>query len=193
MKSTSYLFLALLTTAAHAAEYQIDASHSGAQFAVKHLMVSNVKGSFSKMSGTVTWDAKKPEATAINATIDVASVDTRNGDRDKHLKSADFFDAEKFPSMTFKSNKVYKQNNTWKVAGDLTLHGITKPVVLDIVEGPSNEIKDPWGMMRTGATAKTKINRRDFGLTWNKSMDSGGVVVGEEIDITLDIEITRKA
>jgi polyisoprenoid-binding protein YceI len=192
MKTAAWLLTLGFAAALSAAEYQIDPAHSGAQFSVKHLMVSNVKGGFSKMAGTVNWDPKKPETSSIAATIEVASVNTQNEQRDGHLKGADFFDTAKFPTMTFKSNKFYKQGNTWKVAGDLTLHGVTKPVVLDLVEGPGAEIKDPWGMMRTGATAKTKINRRDFGLSWNKNLDSGGVMVGEEIDITLDIEATRK-
>lgn len=189
------LFAGFLVAAAalSAAEYQIDTAHSGAEFSVKHLMVSNVRGQFSKVTGTVNWDAKNLAASSVKAVIDVNTVDTRDEKRDGHLKSPEFFDTAKFPTMTFESTKIYKQGSALKIAGNLTLHGVTKPVVLDVVEGPSAEIKDAWGNLRVGTTAKTRINRKDFGVSWNKSMDNGGVMVSEEVDVTLDIAMVRKA
>lgn len=171
--------------------YSIDTAHSSAQFSVKHLMVSNVRGEFNKMTGSVTWDDNNPAAIAIDATIDVNTISTREPKRDEHLKSPDFFDAAKYPAMTFKSTKVWKSAGKYQVAGNLTLHGVTKPVTLTL-EGPTAEVKDPWGMLRRGASATTTINRKDFGLGWNKALEAGGVMVGEEVQITLDIEATRK-
>jgi polyisoprenoid-binding protein YceI len=187
--------LALIATAgalAAAADYTIDSSHSSAQFAVRHLGVSNVKGQFSKIIGTVQFDAAKPAETKVNAVIDVATVDTRDEKRDGHLKGADFFDVAKFPTMTFTSTKAWMEGGTMKLAGNLTLHGVTKPVTLELSEKPA-EVKDPWGMMRVGTTATTKINRKDFGVTWNKALDNGGVMISDEVAITIDLEGTRKA
>ncbi|HPT27247.1 MAG TPA: YceI family protein [Bryobacteraceae bacterium] len=176
---------------AMAQTYTIDTAHSSAQFSVKHLMVSNVRGEFNKMTGSITWDDKNPAAVAIDATIDVSTISTREPKRDEHLKSPDFFDAAKYPTMTFKSTKAWKSDGKWRVAGNFTLHGVTKPVTLTL-EGPTAEVKDPWGMLRRGASATTAINRKDFGLGWNKALEAGGVMVGEEVQITLDIEATRK-
>ncbi|MCS7041247.1 MAG: YceI family protein [Bryobacteraceae bacterium] len=175
-----------------AQKYTIDASHSKAQFAVRHMMVSTVRGEFSKMQGWVEYDEKKPEAIRIEATIDAASINTGEPKRDEHLKSPDFFDVAKFPSITFRSKSAKKTPNGLAVTGDLTMHGVTREVVLN-VEGPSPEVRDPWGNYRRGATATTKINRKDFGLTWNALLETGGVAVGEEVSITIDVEAVRPA
>lgn len=172
--------------------YNIDTQHSSAQFKVRHMMIANVKGEFDKVSGTVEFDPANLGQSSVVATVDVASVSTRETDRDNHLKSPDFFDVAKYPTITFKSTKVHAAaNGEYKIAGELTIHGVTKPVTLD-VESVSDEVKDPWGFMRRGATAMTKINRKDFGMEFNIPLDAGGVVVGDHIDITLDIEMTRK-
>ena len=176
---------------AMAQTYTIDTAHSSAQFSVKHLMVSNVRGEFTKMTGTVNWDDANLANTSIDATIDVNTISTREPKRDEHLRSADFFDTAKFPSMAFKSTKAWKSGGKWQVAGYLTLRGVTKPVTLTL-DGPTAEMKDPWGLLRRGATATTTINRKDFGLTWNKALETGGLMVGEDIQITLDIAATRK-
>jgi polyisoprenoid-binding protein YceI len=187
--------MALLLAAAPAAlaqSYTIDGAHSKAQFSVRHMMVSNVRGEFTKMKGTVVYDEKNPAAIKIDATIDVASINTGEPKRDEHLKSPDFFDVAKYPTITFRSKSARKTANGLAVTGDLTIHGVTKEVVLQ-VEGPSPEVRDPWGNLRRGATATTKINRKDFGLTWNAALETGGVVVGEEVSITIDVEAMRPA
>jgi polyisoprenoid-binding protein YceI len=182
----------LLAGRAHAAAWEIDSSHSSAQFSVRHLMVSNVRGEFGKVTGTVDFDAKDPSKAKVEATIDAGTINTREQKRDEHLKSPDFFDVAKYPTITFKSKKVVAAGaGKLKVTGDLTIHGVTKEVTLD-VEGPAMETKDPWGNQRTGAQATTKINRKDFGLKWNKVLDGGGVAVGDEVTITIDVEMTKK-
>jgi polyisoprenoid-binding protein YceI len=189
------LMTALLTTAAAlpaTAVYDIDSSHSSAQFSVKHLMVSNVKGQFSKITGTVHYDPQNAGASKVEATIDASTVDTREAKRDAHLKTADFFDIEKFPTMRFVSKRVMPASpGKLKLLGDLTMHGVTREVTLD-VDGPTPEIKDQRGGMRAGASATTKINRKDFGLTWNRVLEAGGVTVGDEVLITIDVELIRK-
>jgi polyisoprenoid-binding protein YceI len=195
MQRKSILGLALALAAAplaFAQNYTIDGSHSKAQFSVRHMMVSNVRGEFSKIKGTVSYDEKNPAATRIEATIDVASINTGEPKRDEHLKSPDFFDVAKYPTITFISKSARKTANGLAVTGDLTIHGVTKEVVLQ-VEGPSPEVRDPWGNLRRGATATTKINRKDFGLTWNAALETGGVVVGDEVSITIDVEAVRQA
>ena len=172
--------------------YQIDPQHSAAQFKVRHMMISNVKGEFDRIRGTVDLDPADPTTAKIEAVIDVASISTREADRDAHLKSADFFDVEKFPEITFKSTGIVSHASGHKVTGDLTIHGVTKSVTLES-ESLSPEIKDGWGFLRRGLTAETQIDRRDFGLVFNMPMDGGGVVVGHDVHITLDLEITRKA
>jgi polyisoprenoid-binding protein YceI len=173
--------------------WQIDPAHSAAQFSVRHMMVSTVRGTFEKMSGTVLWDGKDITTASVEATIETASITTREPKRDAHLKSADFFDAAKFPRLTFKSVKIEPAGpGKAKMTGDLTIRGATKRAVFD-VEGPTPPIKDPYGNARVGATATTKINRQDFGVSWNGVLDAGGVVVGDEVTITVDIEIVRKA
>jgi polyisoprenoid-binding protein YceI len=185
--------LAAAPTLAHAAAYDLDAAHTKAGFRVKHMMVSNVKGSFQKLAGTVDYDEKAPEKIAIRADIDTASIITDSEQRDQHLKSPDFFDVAKFPKMTFVSKKAKALGQGHlQVTGDLTIRGITKEVVLD-VEGLDVEAKDPWGNLRRGGTATTKIHRKDFGLTWNKGLETGGVLVGDDVEIALDFELIKKA
>lgn len=189
------LFLAILALAvtplAQAASYTIDPSHTHVQFSIRHLMVSNVKGEFSKLKGTVDFDPTKPEEMKIDVQIDATSINTRDSKRDDHLKSADFFDVTKFPSLTFKSKKIASVGDgKLRIVGDLSLRGVSKEVVLD-VDSISAEIKDPWGNLRIGASATAKINRKDFGMTWNKIIEAGGLAVGEEVSITIDVEITR--
>ena len=185
------LLLSALALPALAADYTIDSAHTAASFSVRHLMVSNVRGEFKKVTGKVVYDESNPAATVVEANIDVSTVNTGEPQRDKHLKSPDFFDLDKFPTMTFVSKSAQKTAQGLDITGDLTIHGITKPVVLH-VSGITPEIKDPFGMLRRGATATAVINRQDFGVLWNKSLDGGGVVVGDEITITIDIETTRK-
>lgn len=177
---------------AFASTWTIDPDHSNIGFKVRHLMVSNVKGNFDKHTGTVEINEKDITKSKVEVSIDTNSINTNVQKRDEHLRSADFFDVAKYPTMTFVSKKVAKAGkDKLKVTGDLTLHGITKEVVLD-VEGPSKESKDLYGNIRKGATATTKINRKDFGLAWNKALETGGVAVGDEIFITLEIEMIRK-
>lgn len=172
--------------------YQIDPAHSSAQFSVRHMMISNVRGEFSKLSGAIVYDPEHPEQSSVDVTIDVSSISTREPQRDTHLKSGDFFDAEKFPTITFKSKEVVAHNGDVKLKGDLTIRGVTRPVVLD-VEGPSPESKDPWGNLRIGASATAKLNRKDFGLTWNSTLETGGLLVGDEVKITLDVQAIRQS
>lgn len=177
---------------AFASTWTIDPDHSNIGFKVRHLMVSNVRGSFDKHSGTVEIDDKDITRSKVNISIDTNSINTNVQKRDEHLRSADFFDVAKYPTMTFVSKKVAKAGkDKLKVTGDLTLHGVTKQVVLDVV-GPTKESKDPWGNIRKGATATTKINRKDFGLVWNAALETGGVTVGDEVTITLEIEMIKK-
>jgi polyisoprenoid-binding protein YceI len=175
-----------------AATWTIDPAHSTIAFAVRHMMVSNVRGTFGTFSGSATGDPASPANATIEATIEATSIDTKESKRDAHLRGPDFLDAAKFPNITFKSTKIEAAGaGKFKVTGDLTLHGVTKPVVLD-VEGPTASIKDPYGNPRAGASATTKIDRKDFGITWSKSMDGGGLMVGDEITITIDVEATAK-
>lgn len=172
-------------------QWVIDGSHSNAGFTVKHMMITNVRGEFTKLEGKVSYDPAKPEATQVEAVIDVASISTREEKRDGHLKSPDFFDAEKFPKITFKSKSVKAKGSDLAVTGDLSIHGVTKEVVLD-VEEPSAPSTDPFGNVRIGATATTKIRREDFGLTWNAALEAGGVLVGNEVKITIDISLIKQ-
>jgi polyisoprenoid-binding protein YceI len=171
--------------------YEIDAAHTSVQFSVRHMMISNVRGEFTKLSGKATGDVANPTAATVEATIDATSVDTRNEKRDEHLRSPDFLDTAKFPTMTFKSTTVEKAGDGWKLGGDLTLHGVTKPVVLDVTN-VTPPTKDPWGNTRIGAQATTKISRQDFAISFNKTLDGGGVLVGDEIAITIDVEVMKK-
>ena len=191
--SAATLAVALsLPAAAATSTWQIDPNHSAAQFAVRHLAISTVRGAFTKVSGTIQFDDKDIAKSSVDVTIDAASVDTRVADRDKDLRSDRFFDVEKYPTLSFKSTKVEQTEvGKLKVTGDLTIHGVTKQVVLD-VEGPTAAVKDPWGNQRAAANASTKINRQDFGVKWNAKMDNGGWVVGDDVAITIDVEMVRK-
>jgi polyisoprenoid-binding protein YceI len=174
-----------------ASTWNIDSDHSSVGFKVRHLMVSNVKGVFGKVQGTVNVDEQDLTKSSVSVTIDTASIDTGVAKRDTHLRSPDFLDVAKFPAMTFVSTHVAKKGaGGLSVTGNLTLHGVTRPVVLD-VEGPSQESKDPKGNIRRGASASTKINRKDFGVIWNKALETGGVVVGDEVSIDIEVEMVR--
>ncbi|MEI7816410.1 MAG: YceI family protein [Desulfuromonadales bacterium] len=190
--SLSTIVALALPAFAFATTWNIDPDHSNVGFKVRHLMVSNVRGSFEKLNGSVDINDKDITKSKVSVTIDTASINSNVQKRDEHLRSADFLDVAKHPSMTFVSKKVAQSGKDGlKVTGDLTLHGVTKQVVLD-VDGLSKESKDPWGNIRRGATATTKINRKDFGLVWNAALETGGVAVGEEITITLEIEMIKK-
>jgi polyisoprenoid-binding protein YceI len=181
-----------LPAAGATSTWQIDPNHSAAQFAVRHLAISTVRGAFTKVNGTIQLDDKDISKSSVNVTIEADSVDTRVPNRDKDLRSDHFFDVEKYPTITFKSTKVDQvEPGKLKVTGDLTIHGVTKPVVLD-VEGPTAAVKDPWGNQRAAANATTKINRQDFGVKWNATMDGGGLVVGDDVAITIDVEMVQK-
>ena len=194
MFTASRLMLALLLAlpaVAGASTWNIDADHSNIEFKVRHLMVSNVKGVFGKLRGVVDIDDKNIAKSRVDVTIDTDSVSTGVTKRDEHLKSADFFDVARFPTMTFVSTKVVQNGkDRLKVSGNLTLHGVTRPVLLDL-EGPSADSKDPWGNTRRGVSATTRINRKDFGLGWNKALETGGVVVGDEVTISLEVEMVK--
>lgn len=173
--------------------FVIDPVHSASQFAVKHLVVSTVRGAFGKTTGTVVFDKADPSKDSVEATIDASTLTTREPKRDEDVKGAGFLDVAKYPTITFKSTSVEQASSgKLKVAGDLTLHGVTKPVVLN-VEGPTGPAKDPWGKERLGAAATTRINRKDFGIAFNKTLDNGGAVVGDQIDITIDLEAVKQA
>ncbi|MBI5596202.1 MAG: YceI family protein [Elusimicrobia bacterium] len=178
--------LALAAFPALAATYEIDAVHSEVSFKVRHMMMGKTSGRFGKFSGTVEFDAKNPKTWATKAVIEAASIDTDNEKRDGHLKAADFFDVEKFPTLEFASTKVTGwKNGKGKLEGNLTMHGVTKPVVLDLeLNGETDK--------GVGFSAKGKIDRREFGIVWNKALDHGGVAVGNDVDITLDIEALKK-
>jgi len=183
------LFIPVFT---YAATWQMDPDHSSFQFKIRHLTVSNVKGDFSKSRGVVMIDDQNITHLKVEVFIDAASINTGHAQRDEHLRGPDFFEVTKYPTITFVSKKVIKtEPNRLKVVGDLTIHGVTREITVD-VEGPTPEVKDPWGNFRRGATATAKINRRDFGLTWNKVLDSGGLVVGDEVNIYVEVELVRK-
>jgi polyisoprenoid-binding protein YceI len=178
--------------AASADTWQIDPVHTTVEFTVRHMMISNVRGQFTKVAGTITAKDSDPASVKVEATIETSSIDTRSADRDADLKSANFLDVAKYPTMTFKSKKIEPAGTgKWKMVGDLTLHGVTKEVTLD-VEGPTAPIKDPYGNTRAGASATTKINRKDFGLTWSKALEAGGAVVGDEVTVSIDVEAVKK-
>lgn len=173
------------------ATYQLDPVHSSVGFSVKHMMIAKVYGAFEKVSGTLVLDKNDIVNASAEAIIDAASINTREPQRDTHLRSPDFFDVEKFPSLTFKSKSVtVSSGGDLKVTGDLTIRGITKQVTLE-VEGPSDELKDPYGNLKIGLSATTKIKRKDFGLTWNAALEAGGVLVGDEVTITLDLQFAK--
>ena len=183
--------MATTTTPASVITWKLDPAHSSADFKVKHMMISNVKGSFSGLTGSLTENLADPTRSSIETSIDVATLNSGDPQRDGHLKSADFLEAEKYPNMTFKSTRVEPTGDgEYRVTGDLTLHGVTKPVTF-AVEGPTPPNKDPWGNTRIGLSASTKINRKDFGLNWNAALETGGILVGEEVHITLDVQFIK--
>ena len=178
-----------LPASAGTTTYQIDPRHSSAGFGVTHLMISTVRGEFHGVTGTVVVDDSDISRSSVNVTIDATTVDTREPDRDKHLKSEAFFDVARYPTITFQSTKVERSaDGNLKVTGDLTIRGVTKAAILTATL-PKAPIKDPWGLERTAVSASTKINRQDFGVAWNQKLDSGGVVVGDDVNVTLDVEM----
>lgn len=171
--------------------WNIDSVHSTAEFKVKHMMISNVKGQFTGIKGSLTHDESDPANSRVEASIEAASINTRDPQRDAHLKSADFFDIEKFPALTFKSTRITRNSDgELEVTGDLTIHGVSRNVVF-AVEGPSEPAKDPWGNTRLGLAATTKINRKDFGLTWNAALETGGILVGDDVTLSLDVQFVK--
>jgi polyisoprenoid-binding protein YceI len=179
------------TTTSAVITWKIDPAHSAAEFKVKHMMISNVKGKFHEISGVLAMDDADPSRSHVEASIPISSLATGDAQRDGHLKGADFFDAEKFPTMSFKSSEVSKTSEgEFAVVGELTVHGVSRNVSF-AVEDLSSPGKDPWGNTRIGLTATTRINRKDFGLTWNSALETGGVLVGEDVQITLDIQFVK--
>ncbi len=171
--------------------WNIDPVHSVAEFKVKHMMISNVKGQFTGLQGVLTHDETDATKSRVEISIAAASINTRDAQRDAHLKSADFFDVEKFPTLSFKSTQIKRAGEgELAVAGDLSIHGVTRNVVFT-VEGPTSPAKDPWGNTRLGASATAKINRKDFGLNWNAALETGGILVGEEVTLTLDVQFVK--
>jgi polyisoprenoid-binding protein YceI len=174
------------------ATYTIDPAHSNVQFSIRHMMISNVKGAFSGVKGTVTYDADAPETGSVQAEIDASTISTLDASRDAHLKSPDFLDVAQFPTITFKSTKLEPRGNGLKIYGNLTIHGVPKPVVLEVDE-ITPEGKDPWGNTRIGASAKTKIKRSDYGLSWNAALETGGFLVGDDLKLDLEIQLIKQA
>lgn len=174
------------------ATYKLDSIHSSVGFSVKHMMISKVHGTFEKLTGTLIFEKENPTHASAEASIEAASINTREPQRDSHLRSPDFFDTEKFPTLSFKSNSVAITNGELKVIGELSIKGITKQITLD-VDGPTDEQKDPYGNLKIGLSATTKIKRKDFGLTWNAALEAGGVLVGDDVTITLDLQFVKQA
>ena len=191
MKRITAAALAILPALALAdvTTWNIDPLHTQSEFSVKHLVISTVKGEFGKTAGVLKIDDKDITRSSVEATIDTTSINTRIADRDTHLKSPDFFDVAKYPTITFKSTKVEKAGDGLLVTGDLTMKNVTKPVTLTVT-GPSPEIKDPWGNARRGLSARGKLNRKDFGLMWSKAVEAGPVV-GDDVNIEIDAEIVK--
>jgi polyisoprenoid-binding protein YceI len=171
--------------------WNIDPLHTTAEFKVRHMMITNVKGQFAEVSGVLKLDENDLASSSVEASIQAASIDTRNGQRDAHLRSADFFDVERFPTLSFTSTRVKRTaDGELAVEGNLTIRGVTREVVF-AVEGPTTPAQDPWGNTRIGLSAKSKIDRKDFGLLWNAALEAGGVLVGDEVTITLDVQLVR--
>ncbi len=176
-----------------AQDWEIDSAHSAAQFSIRHMMVATVRGHFGKLTGVARWDPANPAAAFVQAQVDVSSIDTREPKRDAHLKSPDFFDVQKYPTMSFRSRRLSPAGaGRWILEGDLTIRGVTRPVSFE-VEGLGQPVQGPGGSLRTGATATARINRKDFGMTWNRVLDAGGAALGEEVTITVDVELVRRA
>jgi polyisoprenoid-binding protein YceI len=173
-------------------EWDFDLTHSSVNFHIRHLMVSKVHGRFTRWGGTLALDEQDLTRSKIDVTIEAASIDTRDDKRDEHLRSADFLDVASFPAITFKGTQIEREGeDTYRVLGDLTIHGVTRPVALEVEGGA--RVADPWGGTRTGFSAKTSISRKDFGLTWNVALEAGGFLVGDKLDITLEIEAIKKS
>lgn len=185
------VLLATFSALAQTSNWTIDPNHSTAQFTVRHLAISNVTGSFTKVTGTAVLNGKEITQSQVQASIDVKSVDTRVEARDKDLKSPNFFDAEKYPTIEFNSKRMVKNGDKLQMIGDLTIHGTAREVTLD-VDGPTPEINDPWGNVRRGFSATTTINRRDFNLTYNNLLKTGEAVVGDVVKIQIDVEMVKK-
>lgn len=192
MRLTPSFFLLAASVFSQAAEWQIDPAHSAAQFAVRHMMVSTVRGQFGKIAGAAHFDPAHPSAGSVQAEVEVASIDTRNTKRDAHLRSADFFDAARYPVMTFKSTGIETAGaGRLKLAGDLTIRGTTRPVVFEI-QGLGAPLRDARGGRRVGATATATISRKAYGIIWNRVLEAGGVTVGDEVTITIDVELVSR-
>jgi polyisoprenoid-binding protein YceI len=175
-----------------ATQWQIDPAHSAAHFSVRHLMISNVRGEFTNISGSALFDPADLSKSSVEVTIEAASLSTREPQRDQHLRSGDFFDVEKYPTLKFRSTRLEPRGEEYfKLTGELTIHGVTKEVTFDM-EGPTPTVKDPWGNVRAGVTGSTKINRKDFGLVWNAVVEGGGIMVGDEVKITIEAELIQK-
>jgi polyisoprenoid-binding protein YceI len=190
---TKHLLAAALfiSSLSYASTWDIDSAHAGANFSVRHLMVSNVRGQLGAVTGKVALDDADVTKSSIEASIDVKGLNTREPKRDDHLRSKDFFDAEKFPTVTFKSTKIEKASDKLKVTGDLTIRGVTKPVTLEAVV--TNEVKNPFSKATTrGVTATGKLNRKDFGLAWNVALETGGVLVGDEVELEIQAELIKQ-
>jgi len=171
--------------------WNIDPVHSVAEFKVKHMMISNVKGQFPKVTGALTVDENDLSRSRVEASIEAVSIETRDPQRDAHLRSADFLDVEKFPTLSFNSTRIsLVREGELAVEGDLTIRGVTRKVTFS-VEGPTPPVKDPWGNTRIAVSATTKINRKEFGLTWNAALETGGILVGDEVAVTLDVEFVK--
>jgi polyisoprenoid-binding protein YceI len=180
-----------ISSLALASTWDIDSTHASANFTVKHLMVANVSGSLGQVTGKVELDDKDVTKSKVEATIDVKSIDTKNAKRDEHLRGKDFFEVEKFPSITFKSTKIEKAGEKFKITGDLTMHGVTKPVTLDTEI--SAEVVDPWKNVKRAVSATGTINRKDFGLVWQAALANNGVVVSEDVKLFIDVELNKAA
>lgn len=173
-------------------KWNIDAAHSGINFSVRHMVVSKVRGRFGKYSGTITLDEADITGSSVEVSLDASSVDTGVAERDTHLRSADFFDVEKFPELRFRSQRIERVDDTrYRIIGELTIRDVKRDVVLDAEYGGRG--KDPWGNERVGFVAKTSIDRKEFGLTWNQTLETGGILVGDRIEIDLDVQGVRAA
>lgn len=179
-------------TAAQPTRWTLDASHSSVGFSVRHMMITNVRGEFQKLAGDVVFDPSRLDDSKVSATIDVASINTREQKRDEHLRSADFFDAEGHPQMTYVSKAVRRAGDGYEIVGDLTIRGTTREVKLNVDEVTA-EHTDPWGQRRIGATAHAKVRRSEFGMTWNAALEAGGVLVGDEIKISIEVSLIKQS
>jgi polyisoprenoid-binding protein YceI len=179
------------TATAQGVHYDIDTAHSSVHFSIRHLMIANIRGTFNKVSGSVTYDPANPGASSVEVAVDVDSVNTRDPKRDGHLKTPDFFDVANHPTITFKSKRISSTGGSYYVIGDLTIKGNTKEITLH-VDAVSDEMKDPWGNMRRGAAATTTINRKDFGLVFHAPLEGGGVMLGDDVLLHIDVEMVRK-